>query len=141
MKSAWPVPAGHQRTRQWLRRSDIVLPPSGLRRMKEFSPVITTSLGSTGAVMVVLLCARGPSAAPPESSAAARREQPTWRDCMADGGTLPAARSITSSGTDAGNAQTNPVEPSLGRQVERLAVLVAPRKVMRMLRSSDRPQV
>src|SRR5712691_2701851 len=80
MKSAWPVPAGHQSTRQWLRRSDIVLPPSGLRRMKEFSPVITTSLGSTGVVMVVLLCARGHSEAPQEGSAGGQRRQLTRLD-------------------------------------------------------------
>src|SRR5215831_13792360 len=48
MKSAWPAPAGHQSTRQWLTRSDMVVPPSGLSRMKEFSPVIRTALGSTG---------------------------------------------------------------------------------------------
>src|SRR5437867_11843906 len=47
----WPAPDGHHRTRQWLKRSDWVLPPSWLRRMKEFSPVISTALGSTGGVM------------------------------------------------------------------------------------------
>src|SRR5215813_13930364 len=51
-KSTWPAPDGHQSTRQWLKRSDWVLPPSWLRRMKEFSPVIRTALGSTGGVMV-----------------------------------------------------------------------------------------
>src|SRR5262249_36456390 len=50
--STWPAPDGHQRTRQWLNRSDCVLPPSWLRRMNEFSPVIKTALGSTGGVMV-----------------------------------------------------------------------------------------
>src|SRR6266403_5978003 len=52
MKSAWPAPAGHHSTRQWLTRSVMVLPPSWLRRMKEFSPVIRTAFGSTGGVMV-----------------------------------------------------------------------------------------
>src|SRR5207249_5280008 len=47
-KSTWPAPDGHHRTRQWLKRSDWVLPPSWLRRMKEFSPVIRTAFGSTG---------------------------------------------------------------------------------------------
>ena len=51
MKSTWPAPEGHQSTRQWLTRSVWVLPPSGLSRMNEFSPVIRTSLGSTGEVM------------------------------------------------------------------------------------------
>ena len=46
----WPAPDGHHRTRQWLARSDSVLPPSGLSRMKEFSPVIITSFGSTGGI-------------------------------------------------------------------------------------------
>src|SRR4030095_14996421 len=50
--STWPAPDGHHKTRQWLKRSDWVLPPSWLRRMKEFSPVIRTALGSTGGVMV-----------------------------------------------------------------------------------------
>src|SRR5215813_1347860 len=51
-KSTWPAPAGHHSTRQWLKRSDWVLPPSWLKRMNEFSPVIRTALGSTGGVMV-----------------------------------------------------------------------------------------
>src|SRR5262245_5234621 len=51
MNKAWPAPAGHHSTRQWLKRSDCVLPPSGLRRTNEFSPVIKTSLGSTGGAM------------------------------------------------------------------------------------------
>ena len=47
MNSACPCPAGDHSTRQWLTRSAIVLPPSFERRMNEFSPVITTSWGST----------------------------------------------------------------------------------------------
>src|SRR4051812_15428187 len=47
MKSACPWPAGDHSTRQWLTRSTIALPPSFDRRTNEFSPVITTSLGST----------------------------------------------------------------------------------------------
>src|SRR6186997_3366005 len=49
-KSTWPAPAPHHSTRQWLARSEMVLPPSGLSRMKEFSPVIMGSLGSTGGI-------------------------------------------------------------------------------------------
>src|SRR5688572_10496034 len=48
MNIACPAPAGHHSTRQWLTREECVLPPSGLRRMKEFSPVIKTALGSVG---------------------------------------------------------------------------------------------
>src|SRR5919204_3578304 len=57
MKSAWPWPAGDHSTRQWLTRSARVLPPSLERRMNEFSPVMTTSCGSTicGSAMVRLL--------------------------------------------------------------------------------------
>src|SRR5262245_28676871 len=47
MNSACPCPAGDQSTRQWLTRSAIVPPPSFERRMNEFSPVMTTSCGST----------------------------------------------------------------------------------------------
>jgi len=47
MNSACPCPAGDQSTRQWLTRSAIVPPPSFERRMNEFSPVMTTSWGST----------------------------------------------------------------------------------------------
>ena len=47
MNSACPCPAGDHSTRQWLTRSTIVLPPSSDRRTNEFSPVITTSWGST----------------------------------------------------------------------------------------------
>src|ERR1044071_134860 len=43
----WPCPAGDHSTRQWLTRSVRVLPSSRERRTKEFSPVITTSCGST----------------------------------------------------------------------------------------------
>src|SRR5205814_4337994 len=50
MKSACPAPAGHESTGQWLTRSDCVLPPSGLSRMNEFSPVIRTAWGSTGGI-------------------------------------------------------------------------------------------
>jgi len=42
-----PLPSGRPSTRQWLTRSAIFLPPSLERRMNEFSPVITTSCGST----------------------------------------------------------------------------------------------
>src|SRR5262245_52437040 len=54
MKSACPCPAGDHSTRQWLARSTIVLPPSSESRTNEFSPVITTSWGSTirGSVIV-----------------------------------------------------------------------------------------
>src|SRR5262245_57400425 len=45
MKSAWPWPAGDHSTRQWLRRSTMF--SAVPRRMKEFSPVITGSCGST----------------------------------------------------------------------------------------------
>src|SRR5215210_4067791 len=48
MNIACPAPAGHPSTRQWLNRGVCVLPPSAERRMNEFSPVIRTSLGSTG---------------------------------------------------------------------------------------------
>src|ERR1700730_2327841 len=47
MKRACPWPAGDHSTRQWLTRSAIVSPPSLERRTNEFSPVITTSCGST----------------------------------------------------------------------------------------------
>src|SRR6267378_7421850 len=60
-KSAWPLPAGHQSTRQWLRRSDWVLPPWGLRRMNEFSPVMRTFVGSTGLGMGPILPSLHPS--------------------------------------------------------------------------------
>src|SRR5919108_496034 len=53
--SAWPAPSGHHSTRQWLKRSVSVLPPSELSRMNEFSPVMRTSLGSTGGVIGLLL--------------------------------------------------------------------------------------
>src|SRR4051812_21391495 len=58
MNSACPCPAGDHSTRQWLTRSAIFLPPSSDRRMNEFSPVMTTSCGSTicGSAIVVLLC-------------------------------------------------------------------------------------
>src|SRR5476649_108368 len=57
MNNACPCPTGDKRTRQWLTRSAMVLPPSLERRMNEFSPVITTSCGSTiwGAVIGLLL--------------------------------------------------------------------------------------
>src|SRR5215510_10998194 len=55
MKRAWPAPPGHQRTRQWLQRSVNVLPPSALKRMKEFSPVMRSSFGSTGGGMCLSL--------------------------------------------------------------------------------------
>src|SRR5678816_1043636 len=45
--STCPCPAGDQRTRQWLARVTRLLPPSCDRRMNEFSPVMTTSCGST----------------------------------------------------------------------------------------------
>src|SRR5262245_56176056 len=47
MKSACPCPAGDHSTRQWLTRSLMVLPPSSDSRMKEFSPVMIGSWGST----------------------------------------------------------------------------------------------
>src|SRR5207302_7048891 len=54
---ASPLPARINSTRQWLARSASVLPPSRLSRMNEFSPVMRTSLGSTGeAIVRVLLC-------------------------------------------------------------------------------------
>src|SRR2546423_4464001 len=58
MKSACPCPAGDHSTRQWLTRSAMFFPPSSDRRMNEFSPVITTSCGSTiwASAIVVLLC-------------------------------------------------------------------------------------
>jgi len=48
-------PAGDHSTRQWLTRSAMVLPPSSERRIKEFSPVMTTSPGSAslGSLIVV----------------------------------------------------------------------------------------
>src|SRR6266446_1914343 len=83
MKSAWPAPAGHHSTRQWLTRSVMVLPPSGLSRMKEFSPVIRTAFGSTGGGIGGLpfeFCVRGRGAAryiqpPTEDTGEARWEQ------------------------------------------------------------------
>src|SRR3989304_3276709 len=59
MKSAWPAPAAHQRTRQWLTRVDSVVPPSRLSRMNEFSPVMSTVLGSTGWAITILLAGCG----------------------------------------------------------------------------------
>src|SRR3990172_13272388 len=62
MNSACPCPAGDHSTRQWLTRSAMVLPPSLERRMNEFSPVITTSCGSTnrGSDMgLLLICEKG----------------------------------------------------------------------------------
>src|SRR6266850_4505850 len=47
MKRACPCPAGDHSTRQWLTRSAIDSPPSFDRRTNEFSPVISTSCGST----------------------------------------------------------------------------------------------
>src|SRR5262245_2257950 len=54
MKRACPWPAGDHSTRQWLTRSSIVFPPSFERRMKEFSPVMTTSCGSTICASAIL---------------------------------------------------------------------------------------
>src|SRR6185295_6364268 len=57
--SVVPAPAGHHSTRQWLARSASVLPPSWLRRTNEFSPVMRTSLGSTGFAMTLLVSGGG----------------------------------------------------------------------------------
>src|ERR687887_991789 len=65
MKRACPAPAAHHSTRQWLIRSDGVLPPSWLSRMNEFSPVINTSLGSTGGVIGAYYCTGDPAVAGP----------------------------------------------------------------------------
>src|SRR5258706_1471239 len=57
--STCPCPAGDHSTRQWLARVTRLLPPSCDRRMNEFSPVMTTSCGST------ICCTGGVAMVPP----------------------------------------------------------------------------
>ncbi len=42
---------------------------------------------------------------------------------------------------DAGNIQTHPVQTASGAQIQGLAILIAPGKIVRMLGRDDRAQV